>query len=78
MTKLTSANMFLLVLLVSVVWMTSEVGGERCQVVWYDAGCDEGIYDYSCVQECKRQYGFWAFGYCKVSLCECNYSCTSY
>ncbi|KAL4285880.1 hypothetical protein AHAS_Ahas19G0030400 [Arachis hypogaea] len=58
--------------------MTSEVGGERCQVVWYDAGCDEGIYDYSCVQECKRQYGFWAFGYCKVSLCECNYSCTSY
>ncbi|QHN75799.1 hypothetical protein HN51_053439 [Arachis hypogaea] len=59
-------NIFLLVVLVSVVLMRIKVVEvDVCQVIWDDSFCDEE----KCWVNCSTKHGSSAYGYCKYPNC---------
>ncbi|KAL1292886.1 hypothetical protein AAHE18_19G031500 [Arachis hypogaea] len=76
MAKLSLANVFLLILLVSVVARTKKVGGRvKCQAGWSSIDCEKNSNDNYCNRECKNKKGLQAYGQCRNSLCVCTFKC---
>ncbi|KAL1292884.1 hypothetical protein HN51_053442 [Arachis hypogaea] len=77
--KLTLANIFSLLLLISGMLITNQVAkvmGTACKESWRDVeGCKEVGY-LTCKRSCVWKHGFDSYGFCEKSSCICYYTCS--
>ncbi|KAL1340518.1 hypothetical protein AAHE18_09G021100 [Arachis hypogaea] len=82
MSKLSLGNIFLFVLLVSVVWMISIVAAQEevktCTEIWVDEDCKRGNPFSNCRINCEEKYGPYSYGGACLkhqSFCACKHIC---